>query len=192
MKAIITAIEAGDRDEVRRLLAEDPARATAADDQGVPALRMAYYRRRPDLVDALLEAGAPIDGFDLAALGRADELRERLADDPDLATAWTGDGFTALHYAAFFADAATVRVLLDAGADVAAVARGELTVQPLHSAVAAGALEVCAVLLAHGADPDARHAGYTPLEAALHAGNEPLAGLLLAHGATPPPDRGSS
>jgi ankyrin repeat protein len=76
-------------------------------------------------------------------------------------------------------------VLLDAGADVNAISRNEMQVQPLHSAAARGDVETCEILLANGANPSgAQHGGWTPLDAAVAQGNEPLAALLRASGAT--------
>jgi len=58
-------------------------------------------------------------------------------------------------------------------------------VQPLHSAVAAGSLEVVAALLVAGADPNARQeGGFTPLMGAEKDDEEgDMARLLKDHGA---------
>jgi ankyrin repeat protein len=75
-------------------------------------------------------------------------------------------------------------MLLEHGADVGAVARNPLTVQPLHSAAAGGHTVVARLLLEHGADPNARQeGGFVPLHAAAQAGNDELYELLLASGA---------
>jgi ankyrin repeat protein len=71
--------------------------------------------------------------------------------------AWSGDGFTALHLAAFFGEAGAARVLLSSGADVHALSRNPLAVPPLQSAVAAGERELAQLLLEAGARPDARN-----------------------------------
>ena len=46
-----------------------------------------------------------------AALREDGRLAELLAGDPGLARAWSADGFTALHYAAFFGGEAVARLL---------------------------------------------------------------------------------
>ena len=58
------------------------------------------------------------------ALGYIDRLRERGAEDhwPGDA-AYSTDGFTALHFAAFFGKVEAARTLLDAGAVVNALIR---------------------------------------------------------------------
>jgi len=91
---------------------------------------------------------------------------------------------TALHYAAFFDGPETTLALVEHGADVNAFADNELGVHPLNSAAAAGQCEVAAILLEHGADPNApTRGGFTPLDAAHANGDEKLAELLRSHGA---------
>ena len=78
------------------------------------------------------------------------------------------------------------RILLEAGADVDAVADNETHVQPLHSAAASRHLEVCRLLLAAGADVNARQAGgFTPLHAAAQNGDPEMVELFLSARADP-------
>ncbi|HXA52315.1 MAG TPA: ankyrin repeat domain-containing protein [Candidatus Acidoferrum sp.] len=94
-----------------------------------------------------------------------------------------GDGSTALHWAAYHADAELARTLLQAGANVNAVTRvGALT--PLHLAATNGAGDVVEVLLKAGAQPNtAASDGATPLMMAAAAGDARSIGLLLDRGA---------
>src|SRR4029077_2716935 len=102
------------------------------------------------------------------------------------ARAFAGDGFTALHLAAFFGKAESARLLLDAGAEVNAISDNEMRVEPLHSAAAGGHRDVCRVLLAAGADVDAvQRDSYAPLHAAAQLGDDELVELFLAGGAAP-------
>ena len=65
-----------------------------------------------------------------------------------------------------------------------AFADNELGVHPLNSAAAAGQREVAAILLEHGADPNApTRRGFSPLDAADANGDEKLAALLRSQGA---------
>jgi uncharacterized protein len=146
---IFELIAAGDAAGIRELLARDPGQAAAHDDEGVSALLRARYRWDDELVEAVRAASPPLDGFDAAAFGALDRLA-----DPH---AWSGDGFTPLHLAAFFGQAEAARVLIERGADVGAVSRNELAVEPLQSAVAAGEREIAHMLLDAGARPDARN-----------------------------------
>jgi uncharacterized protein len=150
----------------------------------VSEVRQALYRGDRDAAHALLADGAAVNVFDAAALGDVAFLRALLTDDPALAHAWSADGFTALHFAAFLGGADAVRVLIDAGSDVRAVARNDMQVQPLHSAAALGDVEACRLLLEAGADPNAaQQRGYVPLDEAVLTKNDRLADLLRAHGA---------
>jgi ankyrin repeat protein len=153
-------------------------------ESAVSEVRAALYRGDRELARTLVDAGAPVNEFDAAALGDVERLRTLLADDPEVARTWSADGFTALHFAAFLGGADAVRVLLDAGADVHAVARNDMRVQPLHSAAALGDREACRLLLDAGADPNAaQHGGYVPLDEAELNGKAELAELLRSRGA---------
>lgn len=145
----------------------------------------ALYNRKRDEAERLAE-GAALTIWEAAALGRDARVRELVREDPSLANAWAPDGFMPLALAAFFAGVSTVRLLLDAGADVGAGARNQMKVQPLHAAVAVRNRDAVALLLERGADPNARQqVGYTPLMGAAGSGIDPLVSLLLAHGADP-------
>ncbi|HLZ69209.1 MAG TPA: ankyrin repeat domain-containing protein [Dehalococcoidia bacterium] len=183
---LFAAIEAGDAATVRGLLAAEPALAGACNAGGLPAVLFALYRMQGESVEALLAARPSLDPFAAAALGREARVAELLKADPARASAFSADGFSALHLAAFFGHAAAARVLLDAGAAVNAVARNPMQVQPLHSAVAGLHHAVCALLLERGAEVNARQqAGWTPLHAAAQHGDRALVRALLAAGADP-------
>lgn len=150
----------------------------------VSELRNALYRGDRVTADALVADGVLLNVFDVAALGDADLLGEYLAADASLAQAWSADGFSALHFAAYLGGGDSVRVLLKAGADVAAVARNAMLVQPLHSAVALGDLRACRELLDAGADPNAeQQGGFRPLDEAVITRNDDVATLLRERGA---------
>ncbi|HUR22233.1 MAG TPA: ankyrin repeat domain-containing protein [Acidimicrobiales bacterium] len=185
MESIFESIQAGDVDAVRAAVKDDPSVAAARDDEGRSAVRAALYVHNQEIADVLLEAKPELDVFDAAAAGDIDRLTELLDGDPELAGAWSEDGYTPLHFAAFFDRGKAVRVLLDRGADVAAVARNDMEVQPLHSAVAANSRDVAAALLIAGADPNARQqGGYTPLMGAQQNEEEgEMVRLLMDHGA---------
>src|SRR4051812_1814613 len=177
------AIDAGDIRRVDALLAADRGVASLRDTGGVSAVRHALYRGQREIAARIAAAAPVLDVFDLAALGDAPALSDLVRLDPLAANAYSEDGFTALHFAAFMGGADAARALIDAGADVAAVAQNAMEVQPINSA-AAGCTDVVAVLLDAGAPVDAQqHGGYTALHEAAINGNDALVDVLLAHGA---------
>ena len=184
---MITAVTTDDAARVAELVAEDPALASTRDRDGVSVLMLSRYRFDRGTTDALLAADPDLDVFEATALGYIDRLRERLDEDPGRAVAWSADGFTALHFAAFFGKAEAARTLIDAGAMVDAVSGNEMRVQPLHSAAAGRHHEVCRLLIAAGADVNAtQQHDFTPLHAAAQHGDDELVELFLSAGADPP------
>lgn len=183
---LIDAVNADDADRVAELVATDPALANTRDDEGVSVVMRSRYRFSRPVTDALLAADPDLDVFEAATLGYAERLRERLSEDATAATAFSPDGFTALHLAAFFGKAESTRILLEAGAEVNVYSRNGLGVQPLHSAAAGRHTEVCRLLVAAGADVDARQQeDYTPLHEAAQHGDPELVELFLSAGADP-------
>jgi ankyrin repeat protein len=142
-----------------------------------------YEGRRDDAI--AMAADVTLDQFEAAALGDTRQLSAVLGEAGVDVERRSDDGFTALHFAAYFGTSDAAAVLIDAGADPSSVAANDMRVQPLHSAAASRSTSTCRLLLEAGASPDARQAGsYTPLhEAALHADVE-LIELLLRHDAS--------
>jgi ankyrin repeat protein len=185
-EALLAAVEAGDAGRVADLVAFDPSLAATRDPEGVSAIMRARYRFDRAVTDALLAADPELDVFEATTLGFVDRLRERLDEDPACAMAYSPDGFTALHYAAFFGKEEAARILLEAGASVDAYTRNPFANQPLHAAAAGRHIEVSRRLIAAGADVDAtQHGGFTPLHEAAQHGDVELAELLLSAGADP-------
>ena len=147
----------------------------------------ALYRGERDRAEELAQ-DAELDIYEAASLGRVERVRKLLADDPALALSRSSDGFTPLHYAAFFGTAETAAALLEYGADPTAVAENEMRVQPLHSAAAVEATATARLLLDAGADPNARQeGGFRAIDAAVQSGNDELYALLVERGAEAPP-----
>jgi ankyrin repeat protein len=183
---LIAAVKDGDATRVAELVAAEPELSSSRDLNGVSALMLARYRLDRAVTDALLQGDPELDVFEAAALGYVDRLRARLDEEPAAATARSADGFTALHFAAFFGKAEVARILIEAGAGVNAVADNEMRVQPLHSAAASRNLAVCRLLLAAGADVNARQAGaFTPLHEAAQNGDPEMVELFLSARADP-------
>src|SRR6187401_12907 len=183
---LFDAIKAGKADDVRQLIQQNSALKQARDPSGASAILVAAYNMKPDVVNALLEAGAPVDIFEASVLGKVDRINEILKSSPARVSEHAPDGFTPVALAAFFGQPAAVRALIAAGADVKAAAKNALKVQALHAAVAGRNLEIVKAVLDAGADPNAQQqAGFRPIHEAGTNANRALAELLLKHGADP-------
>ncbi|MBI2566665.1 MAG: ankyrin repeat domain-containing protein [Candidatus Schekmanbacteria bacterium] len=183
-RRLVEAVVEGNLGLVRALLLEDPEVAAAKDAQGMSALLVALYHHQPAIAHLLAAELASLDLFEAAALGDAKRLDELLDEEPASACAYSSDGFTPLHLAAYFGRESCVRRLLEAEAPVHARSRNSMDVTPLHSAAAGGSGPVVALLLSAGADPNAiQPGGWTPLHAAARLGDVEVVRLLLDSGA---------
>lgn len=183
-QAFMDAVTGGDVSKVKAMLQEDPSLARAKDEKGVSTIMKARYYGKTDVVAALLETGVELDVFEAAATGRTERLRELITQDSSLANAYSPDGFTPLGFAVFFGQPRAVEALLKAGANVNAPSRETMKVTPLASAAAAKQNDIAHLLIAHGANVNARAAaGHIPLHEAAANGNVELVKLLIECGA---------
>jgi uncharacterized protein len=183
-----------DFDGLRCLLETDPACAGARDPNGVTLLMHSLYRGRRDVAELIAAQKKTLDIFEATSLGRLDRLRD-LARDSAAINSRSADGFTALHFACFFGQPESARLLIESGAAVDAVAANPMAVMPLHSAASARNLEAARLLLEHGAPVNARQqGGWVPIHAAAQNGDHALVELLLKHHADPklPNDEGKT
>ena len=195
MMEIFQAIEAGDEERVRSLLALDPAVAQARDEQGISAVMQARYQGRSEIVDRLMASEPELNVFEASAIGRLERAATLVDQDPDLVRAWSPDGFTALHFACYFGHADIAQLLLEQGSEIEPPSRNELGVTPLQSASSAGNVHAVELLLDAGADVHPPHpSGFTPLHSAAANGDRRTAELLRARGADPsrPKDDGKT
>jgi ankyrin repeat protein len=174
VSTIFELIDAGDAQGVRDVLASDPLAAAGHDENGLTVLMRAAYRGG-EVFDIVRAADPPLEPFDRIMVGKSDDLPA-----PD---AWTPDGFTPLHMAAFARNTEAARKLLEAGADPNVIATASFArVTPLGTCAFSGATGLARLLLEHGADPTiAEDDRSTPLDVALENGNTELAELLRTH-----------
>jgi ankyrin repeat protein len=147
------------------------------------AIIIAAFVGSPEHVRVLRKAGAKIDGFVAAALGDRKLFEKSLRATPSLPKDRDHGVLTALHCAAGSrlpkADTVTIaRLLLDAGADVAATARSwGQEVDAAYFASRTKKLGIFELLLERGADPT------EALSHAVWSAAYDLAEAALAHGA---------
>ena len=183
---LFAAIQSGDKEQLRTLLAADPSLAAARNQHGISALMLAVYMRRAQLAELIQAAKPELDIFEAAALGKSEQLAALLKKDRALVNAYSADGFTPLHLACFFGQEIAAHLLLENGAQPDAVANNCMKVMPLHSAAAAHSRAIVRDLLEHGAPPNAKQeAGWTALHSAAESGDQEMIELLLRHGADP-------
>ena len=182
---LMTCARAGDARGVKALLikgARVNVKETAHDQT---ALMWAAAQRHPDVAALLIESGAEVHArsrtYPQTVVG---EQTQRFGREELNYTVLRG-GSTPLLFAARSGDAASVRLLIAAGAnpnDTLPEGMSALVVAA-HS----GHTDVATLLLEKGASPDAADAGYTALHAAVLRSDLTLVKALLAAGADPNP-----
>ncbi len=182
--SILDAAKSGDVAAVRSAIASDRAAASYRAEDGETPLMAALYRGHRGVVEVLIASGASLDLFAAAATGRLDALTPAIASTP--LDAYSYDGWTALHLAAFFGHTEAVGQLLDAGAPVSAVSKNSMRNTPLHAATAGGHRAAAILLIERGADVHLADAGgHTPLHIAAENGLAEVVRALLTAGADP-------
>ena len=136
------------------------------------------------LATLMMSAGLPSTSevADAAMRGDTEQVRSLLRRGAD-ANAAQGDGMTALHWAAERGNDEVARMLLSAGANVAALTRlGAYT--PLHLASRTGRADVVRTLVDAGSDVAAltTTGGVSPLHFAAASGGDDEVSALLEHG----------
>ncbi|MFZ3376732.1 MAG: ankyrin repeat domain-containing protein [Chthoniobacterales bacterium] len=177
------AIKKGDIAKVKELRKQTPALATASNQKGITATLYAVYAGHKEIAELFISSGVEPNIFEAAATGRIDRVRQLLDKDPQLAHAYSPDGWTALHLANFDG-IDLVKLLLDRGADINAISRNGLVATPLQGTVVMKKIEFGRLFLDRGANVSPRgEEGTTPLHEAAGSGQLEFAKLLLERGA---------
>lgn len=180
---VIEAIQAGNFEAMQSAIAANHASVDDKGADGVPAVLTALYYRRPEFAEALISAGATVDFFLACALGQLIYVSRFLDMNPELLSQHTPDGWTGLHFAAFFGHPELARFLLERGADPLLRSTNRMHNLPLHAAAAAKQADLVELLLEAGSPVDAtQHGGYTALHSAAQNKDMVTVELLLKFG----------
>jgi ankyrin repeat protein len=183
-KEIIDAVKNGDSNKIERLLNDEPDLIHATTERGESIILLAVYYNQNEVAKLLLSKVADLTIFEAAAVGKKDQVEIALRRNADHLHAFSSDGWTALHLAAFFGHDKIVDYLVKAGAHINIAAKNEMAVVPLHSALANRKMKTAEKLLAFGADANAAQStGWTPLHYAAAIGQVKIIEKLLKAGA---------
>lgn len=166
------------------MVSAEPDLIDARGRTGDSAILTAVYHRQKEIVNLLVSRGVTLTLFEACAAGELERAERLVGDEPAAINAFSGDGWTALHLAAFFGHTKIAELLLAHGADVAAQSKNANRNTPLHAALAGNHAFVAGVLMGAGADVDASDAGgWRPLHIAAANNNLDALKTLIAQGA---------
>lgn len=184
VKAFVLAAH-GDLDTVRSMLTENPELLNVEYDWGAmggpetPIGAAAHVGNRA-IAEFLLQQGAPSNICVAAMLGRLDEVKAELDQNPALANAQGAHGIPVMFHAAMSGNIKIAELLLAAGCK-------EGFNSALHGAINFGHLNMVDWLLTHGVSdintPDWR--GKTPIESAQELNDSAIVQRLQAFQPTP-------
>jgi ankyrin repeat protein len=182
--AFIDAIKAGEYERVKAMVSAEPALIDARGRTGESAILTAVYHRQKEIVNLLVARGATLTLFEACAAGEVERTEQLMASDHSRVDAFSADGWTPLHLAAYFGHTKIAEMLLAHGADVTARSRNPTGNTPLHAALAGNHKLVAGLLLGQGADVNAADAaGWRPLHLAAANNNIDAINALIAQGA---------
>lgn len=181
---LFDAIKAGEFERVKALVTADPALINARARTGESAILTAVYHRQKEIANLLVARGASLSLCEACAAGELEHVERHVAGDAEAIHAYSDDGWTPLHLAAFFGHAKVAELLLGRNADVTARSRNANGNTPLHAALAGNHKLVAGLIIGAGADVNAADAGgWRPLHLAAANNNLDSMNQLIAQGA---------
>lgn len=170
----------GNLARVKELLEAHPGLLNTNASFNETALGAAAQTGNIPIAEYLLAAGAPLDIFAAAMLGRLDDARAMLDASPALAGATGSHNLPLMWFPVAHNRADVADLLVARGADVNA---GEGHSTALHAAAIFGQAAMAEWLIARGAHVNApNYEGKTPLQLAVKNNRAAVADLLRRHG----------
>ena len=172
------------------MVSADPTLIDARSRTGDSAILTAVYHRQKEIVNLLVARGAALSIFEACAAGEIERVERLLEESASGAVgapsvnAYSGDGWTPLHLAAFFGHAKIAELLIAHTADATAKSRNANGNTPLHAALAGNHKFVAGLLIGAGGDVNAVDAaGWRPLHLAAAHNNLDTIKTLIEQGA---------
>ena len=171
--------------KVKELLKETPALLNTRASWDELAVEAAAHTGQFEMAQWLAEQGAPISTCTATLLGRADMVKEGISADPLCIHERGAHDIAILAYTGYAKEQTEIaEILLKAGAPVNARSFDHTT---LHLAAQKGYVDLAALLVAHGADVNAKAKAkntiVTPLAIAIKAKQPKMEAFLRDHGA---------
>ncbi len=165
-----------DLPKVQQLLSEQPALLNENAEWIETPVQAAAHVGRRDIVEFLLEHGAPLDICTASMLGRFEDVQAMLTDDPDMIDDVGAHNIPLMYYSVIAGRADIAQYLFDKGA---AINSDDNTNSALHGAALYAQTEMARWLLDNDANPYAiDHEGKTALERAQASGAEVIVAML--------------
>ena len=179
--AIHQAVADGEIERVKLLISEG-ADVNAKDENGLTPLHHAGREGHKEIVELLLTHGADVNigGADYNRTAAEFAMWSNHTEIVQLLVS-KGADISPLYFALYMKDEAEARSLIEGGADVST--RTPYGTTPLDRAVAAGFKDIVELLIAKGADVNAKdNWNWTPLHSAVY-GHRDIVELLITEGA---------
>ncbi len=153
---IVEAAKSGDLQTLKTILAKDPSKLNAIDENKYTALHWACMRAHWDVAEFLIEKGA-----DLNVVG--------------------GDGGTQINWAVHHDNVEIIKLMVEKGAKLNR--RNQWGMTELHTAIWRGCIHVVEYLLDHGSNPMIKtNEGWTAMHYAYRSGHDNIIEMLKERG----------